>query len=112
MGSPVKRSQPLRRTGGLRRTPMKRKPLRRGAMDPDFRLAVLSRDFYTCQARVIGFAPQVVCSRALHVHHRELGTKLDTFENCVTVCDAHHRHLHDVDRAGAELAGLITRRSR
>lgn len=111
-GQPVKRREPLRRAGGLHRSPMKRKPLRRGAMDPDFRVAVLSRDLYACQARVIGYAPQVTCTPHLHVHHRELGTKIDTFENCVTVCDAHHRHLHDVDRAGAEMAGLIVRRGR
>lgn len=81
-------------------------------MDPDFRLAVLSRDRYSCQARSHGFAVDLACAGGLHVHHRELGTKIDTFENVVTLCGAHHRHAHDVDRAGAEATGIIVRRNR
>ena len=80
-------------------------------MDPDFRARVLQRDRYTCQASAHGFGRAVACTHKLEVHHRELGTKIDTFENCTTLCSAHHRHAHDVDRAGAEAVGLITRRN-
>jgi predicted restriction endonuclease len=80
-------------------------------MDPEFREAVLRRDQWRCQAEARGFALHVRCSGHLHVHHIELGTKRDVMENVLAVCDRHHRHLHDVDRAGAEEYGLITRRS-
>jgi len=80
-------------------------------MDPDFRIAVLKRDSYTCQAHAWGFAKELPCSHGLHVHHLELGTKIDAFDNVVTLCPRHHRHAHDVDRAGAEVAGIIVRRS-
>jgi hypothetical protein len=79
-------------------------------MDETFREEVLARDRHTCQARARGFAPHVPCRGRLHIHHIVLGTKVDTMENVLAVCDAHHRHLHDVDRAGAEQFGLIIRR--
>ena len=100
----------MKRGGPLKRTAMRRKPPRRGVMDPAFRERVMRRDNWTCQAKVIGFAPEVVCSGDLHAHHRTLGTKVDEDWNVVAVCGAHHRHLHDVDRAGAEEVGLILRR--
>lgn len=93
----------------LKRSPMKRKPPRRGAMDPELRSRVMQRDNYTCQARVVGYALHVVCHRQLHAHHRELVTKVDSMENLVTVCLNHHHHMHNVDRAGAERFGLIVR---
>lgn len=93
----------------MKRSPMKRKPARRGAMDPLFREMILRRDNWTCQAKVIGYAPDVRCRNPLAVHHRELGTKIDEEWNCVTLCTNHHTHAHDVDRAGAEAFGLITR---
>lgn len=79
-------------------------------MDPEFRESVLRRDNWSCQAPVVEFHPEVRCSRRLHAHHRELTTKRDELDNVVTLCDEHHRWVHDVDRAGAEAAGLITRR--
>jgi len=80
-------------------------------MDPEFRESILRRDGYRCQAPIVGYAIEVACCGRLHVHHRELSTKRDTPENCVTLCMCHHRHAHDVDRAGAEHYGLITRRA-
>jgi hypothetical protein len=99
----MQRSQPLRRT------PMKRKPARRGAMDAELRYAVMRRDNFRCQARERGYAPEVECYGRLHAHHIVLGSKVDTMDNLIAVCLAHHRHLHDVDRAGAEAFGLIVR---
>jgi hypothetical protein len=78
-------------------------------MDPNFRAWIISRDEHRCQAPRVGFAPEVGCRGPLAVHHRELGTKIDEDWNCVTLCLAHHTHAHDVDRAGAEACGLITR---
>lgn len=80
-------------------------------MDEGTRLGVLARDLWMCQARAWGFGLDVQCTGVLHVHHRRLlshGTD-HSFENLLTLCDAHHRHAHDVDRAGAEAAGIIVR---
>lgn len=77
-------------------------------MDPEFREAVLRRDGWRCQAFAYGFAVDVKCWGRLHVHHRELGTKRDEFDNVITLCEVHHDHAHTRDRAGAEACGIIT----
>ena len=107
----MKRSGPLKRTTPLRRTPMRRKPTRREKMSEATRTFVLIRDQHRCQAHNWGFALNVPCSVGLHVHHRKLlshGAD-HSFDNLLTLCDAHHRHAHDVDRAGAEATGIIVR---
>jgi hypothetical protein len=107
----MKRGGPLKRTTPLKRTPMKRKPARREKLGAERQAAVLSRDHWTCQAHNWGFALNVECSGRNHVHHRRLlshGTD-HSMENLLTLCEAHHRHAHDVDRAGAEAAGVIVR---
>jgi hypothetical protein len=90
---------------------MSRKPPRRPAMDPDVRVAVLRRDNYTCQAKVRGYAPEVACAGRNHVHHVVLRSQgaVDSPDDLLTVCLAHHDHLHNVDRAGAEAFGLVRR---
>ena len=81
-------------------------------MDPEVREAVLRRDGYRCQAHEREFALDLPCSYGEpHVHHRRLRSQggTDDPENLLTLCSAHHRHAHDVDRRGAELAGIILR---
>lgn len=83
-------------------------------MDSDVRDAVLRRDGWRCQAHAWGFALDLPCSYGEpHVHHRRLRSQggSDDPDMLLTLCQAHHRHAHDVDRAGAELAGIIVRSS-
>jgi hypothetical protein len=81
-------------------------------MDPDLRNSVLSRDFYQCQAHPRGFALERPCQGQLVIHHRELVTKRDEEDNLLTLCDGHHKHAHDRERAEAERCGIIVRRNR
>jgi hypothetical protein len=99
----------------MKRTPLRRTAFRRKPptehMNQDVRDAVMKRDAWRCQARVRGYAPEVECRGALHAHHAVLRSQggQDTLEHMLAVCMAHHDHLHNVDRAGAEAYGLIRR---
>lgn len=90
---------------------MRRKAPRREKMSAETREAVMRRDGYLCQARALGFGLEVECRGRLHVHHRLLLGQGGTHDpdNLLSLCDAHHRHAHDVDRAGAEATGVIIR---
>lgn len=94
----------------LKRSPIKRKPRRSGPMPTEVRDEVLARDL-DCVAHRMGFALDVPCWGPLHVHHKRLRSQggLNHPDNLITLCETHHRHAHDVDRRGAELAGLIVR---
>lgn len=91
---------------------MRRTAPRRPPMDSELRERVLRRDGYTCQAAVRGY--QHVCAGNLHVHHIVLRSQggRDHPDDLITVCASAHHHIHSVDRAGAERAGLIRRKER
>lgn len=80
-------------------------------MDEELRDAVFKRDHYTCQAHPRDYALDMPCWGRLHAHHVVLRSQggLDCMEHLTTLCELHHDHVHNVDRAGAELAGLIRR---
>jgi len=80
-------------------------------MPESVRKAVLSRDGWQCQAHARGFALDLPCWGHNHVHHVILRSQggLNIPEHLVTLCQAHHIQAHDIDRAGAERAGLIVR---
>jgi hypothetical protein len=95
----------------MRRSPIKRKPRKAGAMPPGVREEVLNRDRWRCQAPYLGFQVNVRCSQGLHVHHALLrshgGENIP--EHLLTLCPLHHLWAHERDRAGAEAAGVIRR---
>lgn len=101
----------MKRSGPLRRTAFKRKPLRREAMDPDLRAAALKRDNWTC--RLKGLAPHD-CWGELHVHHIRLRSQGggDELGNLATLCPDAHDWVHNRERAQAEALGLIVRAGR
>lgn len=112
----------MKRGGPLRRTPMKRTAMKRkttppkgrsthSGFPPEVREAALARDL-SCRAWAMGFALDVRCSGRLHCHHRILRGQggPDTLDNALMICEAHHLHAHDVDRAAAEATGIIMRR--
>ena len=80
-------------------------------MDEALRNAVFKRDGYTCQAHPNDYSLDMLCSGRLHAHHRVLRSQggRDCLEHLVTLCALHHDYVHNVDRAGAEVAGLIVR---
>jgi len=106
----MKRGGRLRRKAPLRRTPFRSAAPKREPMDPNLRNLILRRD-KVCQAHPRGFASDVPCGGRLHVHHRRLRSQggPDTEDNLIAVCTVHHHHIHSVDRAGAERAGLVIR---
>jgi hypothetical protein len=115
--SPLQRKTPLKAKTPLKRTPLKarsslpqspRTPTKkkRSGFSLQVREQALSRD-KGCVAR--GVWPTVRCFGRLHVHHVILRSQggPDTLDNALVLCSAHHTHAHDVDRAGAEAAGII-----
>ena len=99
-----------KRPKGDRRT----KPTRssnRKLFSPTTRAAIFERDRWSCQAHALGFALDVPCGGQLQAHHVVLRSQggAHTVENGLSVCQIHHQHAHDVDRAGAEAAGIIQR---
>lgn len=82
-------------------------------MPPEVWQEVIDRD-RGCVAHRNDFALDVPCSGHLVVHHVRLRGPLGPDEawNLIALCDGHHRHAHDRDRAGAELAGIIVRQGR
>ena len=107
----------MKRGGELKRSPMRRKPLKKnGESDAQavwriVRQEVLERDQYCCQAETRGW-PWHECWGQLHVHHiirRSQGGR-DHPSNCVTLCARAHDQVH----ANPELArvyGLLRRAS-
>ena len=113
---PPERRTPLRRRIGLRpagpvlaRRPKPATQPRDNRFDADTRRAIFTRDRWECQARHIW--PDIECNGRLHAHHVILRSQggPGTVDNGLTVCALHHLHAHDVDRAGAEAAGIIRR---
>lgn len=80
-------------------------------MDSGLRNAVLARDHWHCQAHGLDFALDLECRGNLHAHHVKLRSQggHDSMEDLLTLCALHHDHAHNVDRHGAELAGVIRR---
>ena len=80
-------------------------------MDPQLREEVFRRDHWKCQAHPRDFALDLPCQGRLHAHHVILRSQggQDIMDHLVTVCERHHDYLHNGDRHGAELAGLILR---
>ena len=113
----MKRGGPLRRTTPLRRAPIRRSAQRSGRSGNADRVpaevaeAVLARD-QGCVAHRLGFALDVRCQGRPHVHHAVLRAQggEHTMENLLTLCELHHHWAHNVDRAGANAAGVIRRR--
>jgi 5-methylcytosine-specific restriction endonuclease McrA len=95
----------------VKRSPMRRRPPKRGPMDPAIAEAVLRRDG-GCVAHRWGYALDVRCQGRPHVHHRRLRAQggADTLDNLITLCERHHDQAHNVDRAGANAAGIILSR--
>jgi len=88
----------------------------RNTVDKQTREWVLSRD-RGCMAHRMDFALDLPCRGPLVVHHRIIkgmgGTSIPEMNedtNLLTLCDYHHTHAHERDRAGAEAAGIIVRR--
>lgn len=117
--SPLRRVTPLRprkpphastKEAGLPAT--KKKVKRQGKPSSGFsaevRQEALERD-RCCQAA--GVWPLVRCGGRLHVHHVLLRSQggPDVLDNALVLCAVHHQIAHDVDRAGAEAAGIIKR---
>jgi hypothetical protein len=90
---------------------MKRRPRRAGPMPPEVAETVLARDRW-CVAHRMGFAWDVPCSGAPHIHHAVLRSQggRDHPDDLLLLCEAHHHHAHNVDRRGAEASGIIRRR--
>jgi len=101
----MKRTGPLARTAGLKRTgaPARRKPLqaskrlsrRRSDKGSTIdRAAILERDRGCIATRLV---PEVPCFGALHVHHllRRSQGGSDDPSNLATLCAVHHGWVHE-----------------
>jgi hypothetical protein len=111
---PPKRKTPPARTAMPRRSPNGPTRANRGrskGFTPATRRAIFERDGWTCQARHVW--PHVRCDGRLHAHHVKVkgrrGAPDNSTANGLTLCAVHHDHAHNVDRAGAERAGIIRR---
>jgi hypothetical protein len=88
----------------------------RNPMPAGRRDEVLSRDNWTCQAR--RFDPLIPrdCAGRLVVHHRRpkgvggSGLSVHDVDNLVTLCDSHHRFVHEWPYRSYD-SGLLVRRS-
>lgn len=92
--TPLKRS-PMKRTGAqLARTGIKRKPKSAKAAELEF-----PADVKAAADRRAGFHCEFPgCPRPINrYHHRKLRKHggPGTLENCMALCDPHHRHIHD-----------------
>lgn len=114
---PLPRRTPLNRTGfkpadatepPVRKPKAKRKRDKPKGFPASVREAAKRRDG-GCKGRAVW--PDVSCSGGLHAHHVILRSQggPNTLDNALTLCGAHHLHAHDVDRKGAEAAGIIKR---
>jgi hypothetical protein len=100
----------VRRTGRLtRRTPLnpvsrRRKPAHD---EPAVRVTVWCRAGGRCER-----CGTTVTLLDYNCHHRKLRRcRIHTPDNRACLCRSCHRHVHDVDRAGAEADGFIVRQS-
>lgn len=77
-------------------------------MPPEVAQTVLDRDRY-CVAWRMGFSQGVRCSSGIHIHHAVLRSQggRDHPDDLILLCELHHHIAHNVDRAGAEAAGVI-----
>lgn len=107
--TPLKASKPLARSTGTRNKTARSQQTHSG-FSAEVRQQALARDG-GCVARSVW--PLVRCGGWLHIHHVMLRSQggPHTLENALVLCDTHHRIAHDVDRAGAEAAGIIKRAS-
>jgi hypothetical protein len=96
----------------MKRSPIKKKPRRKGPLPPETAALVLARD-QTCRAWAMGFALDVVCSGRPHIHHRVLRSQGggDEPESLLLLCSAHHDLAHNSRRKEANLAGVILKRT-
>lgn len=90
----LERRTPLKRTGGLTRTAMKRKPTRNRSeieFSPEIKAQADARAGFRCEAKT------PVCTGTIRTHHHKLmkshGGK-GTLENCLAVCHACHVAIH------------------
>lgn len=90
-----------------RETPKARKP---GVSDAE-RAKVRRRSGGWCEARWPEGCGTSAMHAAEHMHHVVLRGQggPDTADNLLHLCHRVHQHAHDVDRAGAELRGIIRR---
>ena len=77
-------------------------------MPPEVAETVLARDRW-CVAHRMGYAWDLRCSGRPHIHHAVLRSQggRDHPDDLLLLCEAHHDHAHNVDRAGAEACGII-----
>ena len=70
--------------------------------------AVFARDRW-CVAHRMGYAWDLRCAGRPHIHHAVLRSQggRDHPDDLLLLCEAHHHHAHNVDRAGAEESGII-----
>lgn len=96
----MKRSGPLKRTGGLKRSPLKSKPK---PVKSDLYQQVLARDG-NCMGRELPGA----CFGRIDPHHIKMRSQggLDTLDNLISLCRAHHSWVHEHPEESYELGFL------
>lgn len=101
--SPLRRTPMKRGKNQLKRSPMKPKPRRGGAMPQESYDAVMMRAGYRCEARLDG------CQDAAHEwHHRQRRRDgADVPSNGLALCQACHRHITSVSPAEGRKRGLV-----
>lgn len=93
----------MKRGKPLKRTPMRAKPRRGGAMPAAVYEAVMRRSGYRCEAAIAG----VCTGAAAEWHHRQPRDRYnDVPSNGVAICSACHRHITDVSPAVGFERGL------
>lgn len=107
--TPLKRGTVgLKRGRGLRQQSTKMREETAPA-DRAWSLAVRTRDDYRCRARTL--VPLVGCSGTIHAHHvwpkEDFPHLRHEISNGLSLCEAHHRWVHDGDPFTARQLGLL-----
>lgn len=91
--TPLKRKTPLRGASALRRSPMKQTRSKKLAVPKEVYSEVVLRDGGCVARRLV---PDIACYGRLDPHHvlRRSQGGLDTADNLVTLCRAHHDWVH------------------
>lgn len=94
---------------GMKRTGIKRRPPRRGAMPPEVYAMVMDRNRGRCEAGLEG----VCTGMAAEFHHRRsvgVGKTPHTTGNGAALCSACHHHITHVSPARGKELGLVVSR--
>lgn len=103
----MKRSGPLKRSTALRRSsPLRASRSRSLGVDPSLRDEVMSRDR---GCRAAGLVRDVRCWGRIDPHHlrRRSQGGLDSADNLIAVCRAHHDWIHEHPMIASTLGLLI-----